>query len=173
MQVTLINQDTITNRPLYYSRWHSISTEKRGQHYSIKVAGLVGPILNVSPGMFIITTYLTDPTIILNDQYTEIIGFKVWDIDIGSMYLEDKNGVRFLGCYESLEDTKDGLIPNGTNCIFTDNEDEAYIESYFSIRSLIPKKGDTVETGKDYSDAEHFVRALEPTIRDIFPEKFI
>ncbi len=175
MTLNTITQADISERALFYSRWHSISTPTRGSHIDIKIAQLVGPIISFgsSTGLFIVCTYQTE-LVTLDENYTEMSGFKIWEIDIGTMYLEDQNGIRYLGTIESMEDKgEEGLLVSGTSCIFTDNIDEAYIESFFTIRNLIPKPNESTENGKDYSDAINHIKLVEPIMREILPEKFI
>ena len=174
MIIDLITQADITDRPLFYSRWHSCSSPEQGAHIDINVGGLVGPILSISKDMFLVCVYLTQ-LVDLNDDYTiNENGYKVWDVAVGTMILEDTDGIRLLGTIESLTDLgEEGLKVTGTSCVFTDNMDEAYVESFFSIRALIPKDGDSVETYKDYSNAVNHVKQFEMAIKDFVPERFI
>ena len=174
MIIDLITQADITERPLFYSRWHSCSTSEQGPHIDINIAGLVGPILSIGNDMFIVCVYLTQ-LINLDDNYTvNPSGYKVWDISAGTMILEDTEGIRLFGTIESLIDLGElGLKVTGTSCLFTDNSDEAYVESFFSIRDLIPKDGDTVGAYKDYSNAINHVNQFEMAIKDFVPERFI
>ena len=172
MILNLIKQSDITEKPLYYSRWHSISTPEEGLHYDINVGGMVGPILSVSDTLYIVTTYLMD-IIELDNNYREVNGFKIWDININNIYLEDSNGIRYRGTYESFNDTKNGLEPNGTSCLFSDNYEESVIESFFMIRDLLPKKTDPYNMDKDFTSVRNHIKTLEPIIKEICPEKFI
>lgn len=176
MIITSINQKYLKTEPLYYSRWHSCSTPEKGSHYDIRVAGIVGLILSVSDTTFVVCTYLTDLETLKyfdDDFIFTPAGLKVWNISIGVMCLEDNIGVRFVGTLEAFSDSEDELKVIGSNCIFTDNEDEAYIESFFSIRDLIPRPHESREIDFDYSSAIEFVTALEPIMQEILPEKFI
>lgn len=65
------------------------------------------------------------------------------------------------------------LIPKGTYCQFTDSEDEAYINSFFIIRDLLPKSTDVFPRDKDFTTVTEFVRAHDQTIKEFYPEKFI
>jgi hypothetical protein len=141
------------------------------------VGKLVGNIITIGKDLFIICTYqeeLIDFNKLGEAKKDESTGIKMWDIEVGTMYIEDADGIRYFGSMESLSDKgEDGLIITGTSCLFTDKIEDAYIESFFRIRSLIPKKGDSEETGLDYSDAINHVRQFEPIIRDYTPERFI
>lgn len=174
MIINLITQADITERPLFYSRWHSCSSAEQGSHIDINVGGLVGPILSMGADTFVICVYLTQ-IIDLDDNFTtNEHGYKIWDISAGTMVLEDPDGIRLFGTMESLTDLgKEGLKVTGTSCLFTDNLDEAYVESFFSIRELIPKDGESTETYKDYTNAINHVKTFEAAIKDFVPERFI
>lgn len=173
MIITQITQDLLESKPIYYSRWHSCSTPEKGRHYDINIGGQVGTILNVSKDTFIICTFLTE-LVELDDDYTNTNGFKIWDLTLGTMILENDDGVRYFGTIESLYDKgEEGLYVQGTSCLFTDNLDEAYIESFFKIRNLIPKKNEIEATNRDYQSAIDYVKSFEPIIKEMVPEKFI
>ena len=175
MIINQITQSDITDKPLFYSRWHSCSSEELGPHIDINVGGLVGPILSMGGSTFIICVYLTQLIDLEDDFVMNDNGWKVWDISAGTMILEDTDGVRLFGTIEALSDLGDkGLEVIGTSCIFTDNLDEAYVESFFSIRELIPKKGyEKADNYKDYTNAINHVKIFEEAIKDFVPERFI
>ena len=174
MIIEKITQADISERALFYSRWHSVSTTEKGPHYDINVGGLVGPILSMGNDTFVVCIYLTELLQLSEDYTLNETGFKIWEISAGTMILEDTNGIRYFGTIEALRDLgEEGLQVQGTSCLFTDNLDDAYIESFFMIRNLLPKPTDAVPVGKDFKDVEDFVRAVEPIMREILPEKFI
>jgi hypothetical protein len=174
MTIEIINQNTFVSTPIFYSRWHNCATSERGRHFDILIGELVGNIINISENLFVICTYLTKLVDLGDDDYKINNGFKIWEINAGTMYLEDKSGIRYLGCIESLIDLgEEGLKVTGTSCLFTDSFDNAVIDSFFIIRDLIPKKDETVAVDFDYSDAINYIKSVEPIIKDILPERFI
>jgi len=171
--IKTITQSDITDRPLFYSRWHSCSSAELGPHIDINVGGMVGPILDMGKDTFVICVYLTQIIDLKDDFIMNENGFKIWNISAGTMILEGEDGVRLFGTIEALKDLgEEGLQVQGTSCIFTDNLDEAYVESFFMIRDLIPKGGKT-DNYKDYTNAINHVKMFEEVIKDFVPERFI
>jgi len=172
MIIKEIKFNDIGVKPIFYSRWHSVSTSERGLHYDLSINELVSDIIKVNTGLYIVVTFLTDISLSKNilSEYERVGAYKIWNNEINTIILEDETGILYSGTYESFSDDNKSVIVNGSYCVFTDNSDDAYIESFFKIKEILINK---INDNKDYTNLIEFVNNLTPIIKDIYPEKFI
>ena len=171
MIVDVINQELLETEAVFYSRWHSVCIDGKA-FYDLKVGGLVGPIVSAGDGndMFVVCTYLTD-LVELPLEFEDVQGYKIWDKDIATMYLENlETGIRYEGTMESFVDTEDGLNVSGSYCLFTTNLEEAYVETFFRLVELVPKGN---ELNKDLELVNNFISNWEGFMRDNYPERIL
>lgn len=165
--------------PLYYSSWQPTGNE-HGQSIDFNLAEQVMFILDSS------STGTHSSISVVAFHLTEIIDISEWAIsnvenmplklyynDKDLFYIiEDQEGVRYKGIFESLNNELDGIKVNGSFCIFSDSRDETIVETFGRILN-----SDTYNRSKQgterYENIKKFIEYFEPVIKEYYPERYL